>query len=162
LILLMSGEGVSDIGACDNQSVFCECPSFIPGPMAIFVDQLVEAKFSYSCLEFGCIRFISEHALSLLGKGLVKPKSPKLSGKRNKKETRFFERNSQALAIKAKALSTELNDEVISILFRDADGPASSSRGDYEAKRDSMLRLDIVRCKREPIQPLRFARKCLR
>ncbi|MDX8407205.1 MAG: hypothetical protein R8L58_02350 [Mariprofundaceae bacterium] len=134
MILLLSGEGPSDMGRCDHQN------GFKPGPMALFVDQLVERHLAFSCLETGCVRFISEHALSIFGKSLVQRKSPRLPGKKHQKETGFFERNAQALAVKANALATELGDEVISVLFRDADGTASACRGLYEAKRDSMLR----------------------
>jgi len=112
----------------------------MPGPMAIFVDQLIAARFHYSCLEMGCVRFISEQSLARIGKDLVKKRRPVLPGKKKKRETGYFERNARALAVKAKSLMAELGDEVVSILFRDADGTASTCRGLYEDKRDSILR----------------------
>jgi len=140
LILLLSGEGPTDIGACSMPVESCDGESFIAGPMAIFVDQLVESKIGYSLLATGGVRFISEHGLSLIAKSLVKRKSPRLPGRKKQKETGYFEKNARALAIKAQTLAAELKDEVISILFRDADGTASTVRGLYEDKRESMLR----------------------
>ncbi|MDQ6951647.1 MAG: hypothetical protein Q9M26_08290 [Mariprofundales bacterium] len=134
MILLLSGEGPSDMGRCDHQN------GFKPGPMALFVDQLVERHLAFSCLETGCVRFISEQALTDFGKKLVQRKSPRLPGKKYQKETCFFERNAQALAVKAQELAAEVSDEVISVLFRDADGTALTCRGLYEKKRDSMVR----------------------
>lgn len=141
MILLLSGEGKTDIGECDNLSGFCESEHFVAGPMAIFIDQLVEDIVGYSCLDFGSIRFISEHELSTLGKNcLVQKKRPSLPGKKKSKETGCFERNARALALKAKLLISELDDEVVAVLFRDADGTVSTGRGLYEKKRESMIR----------------------
>jgi len=141
VILLLSGEGSSDIGKCSIPINFCDTSLFVPGPMAFFVDQLFESKLNYSLLDMGGIRFISEHGLSLIAKKtLVNRKRPRLPRKNKQKETLYFEKNARALAIKAKALSTECKDEVVSVLFRDADGTASTIRGLYEAKRESMFR----------------------
>lgn len=140
MILLLSGEGKTDIGECGNQSRYCDVESFVPGPMAIFIDQLVEKKLQFSCLENGYVRFINEHALAAIGKGLAKKRRPSMPSKKKRKETLYFELNARALAVKAKLLMAELKDEVIAVLFRDADGTASTTRGLYETKRDSMLR----------------------
>jgi len=140
LILLLSGEGKTDIGECGNQAEQCGMENFVPGPMAIFIDQLVEKKFQFSCLEAGNVRFINEHTLAAIGKGLVNKKKLHPPGKKKKKETLYFELNARALAVKAKSLMAELKGEVIAVLFRDADGTASTIRGLYEAKRESMLR----------------------
>jgi len=63
-----------------------------------------------------------------------------LPGTRRKKETQYFERNARALARAAHALAQEKNDSVVAVLFRDADGTHSSSRGLWENKRDSIVR----------------------
>ncbi len=140
MILLLSGEGASDIGKCSISIDFCDTNLFVPGPMALFVDQLLESKLNYSLLDMGAIRFISEHGLSLIAKSLVNRKRPRLPRKNQQKETIYFEKNARALAIKAKTLAIECKDEVVSVLFRDADGTASTMRGLYEAKRESMFR----------------------
>jgi len=140
VILLLSGEGSSDIGKCSSPKNFCDTSLFVPGPMAFFVDQLFESKLNYSLLDMGGIRFISEHGLSLIAKSLVNRKRPRLPRKNKQKETMYFEKNARALAIKAKELTIECKDEVVSVLFRDADGTASTIRGLYEAKRESMFR----------------------
>ena len=140
MILLLSGEGKTDIGECGNHSECCDAGNFLPGPMAIFIDQLVKAKLQFSCLEFNCVRFISKHQLIEIGEGLRQKRQMTLPGKKKQRETGYFEKNARALAVAAKKLMTQLDDEVISVLFRDVDGTRSTKRGLYEAKRDSMLR----------------------
>lgn len=42
MILLLSGEGPSDIGSCMAATGECEGEDFRPGPMALLIDRLVE------------------------------------------------------------------------------------------------------------------------
>ena len=136
--LLLSGEGVSDMGACHPAMDFCESTEFKPGPMAWFVDQYVELKLHYSHIDTQLVRFIGKHKLTELSKSLAHKKKLKLSGSKQKKETLYYRRNARALAIEAKKLELELNDTVVAVLFRDADGTQSSGRGEWQAKWDSM------------------------
>ena len=43
MFFLLSGEGVTDIGAGKNNAGVCEGDDFLVGPMAVIVDQVVEA-----------------------------------------------------------------------------------------------------------------------
>ena len=136
--LLLSGEGLSDMGACNPAMDFCESEEFKAGPMAWFVDQCIEQKLGYSLIENQYVRFIGKHKLAELGKSLVQKKKPSLRGSKRKKETLYYRRNARALAIEAKKLEQALNDTVVAVLFRDADGTQSSERGEWQAKWNSM------------------------
>lgn len=114
-----------------------EAGAFLPGPMALLADQWIETYLNYSVIEAGTVSFICETELSTVSKQ-IKPLSRR--GKKSQKETRFYYRNSRALAQLAKNKSMEIGDpEMVAILFRDSDGTASTGRGEWQAKYDSML-----------------------
>jgi len=69
--LLLSGEGISDIGRCEPTAEYCEIPKFKVGAMAWFVDQCVEEKIGFSHIEYGLVRFISKIKLTELSKSLA-------------------------------------------------------------------------------------------
>lgn len=137
--LLLSGEGISDMGRCEPAAEYCESPEFKAGAMAWFVDQCVEEKMEFSHIEYGLVRFISKTKLTELSKLLGSKKKLGLGGKKHQKDTLYYQRNAKALAIEAKKLETEKKDTVIAVLFRDGDGTQSSSRGEWQAKWDSMI-----------------------
>lgn len=62
-----------------------------------------------------------------------------LKGKKKPAETKYYFENARALANAAKTKSTEIDDKVVAILFRDADGTASANRGNWDNKRQSMI-----------------------
>ena len=139
MMLLLSGEGPTDIGSCKNPTTPCVGEQFHPGPMAIIVDYLAEQKCGYSLLDSGAICFIDEHSLSLYGKSLLVRRSPRLPGVKMDKDTGYFRRNAQALGIKAKELE-KLNElPVVSVLFRDSDGSNSSTRSLWHDKFQSII-----------------------
>lgn len=137
MLLLVSGEGATDIGKLNgNPRQPCCGEGFLPGPMAWFVDQITSGKMGYSFLESDYMYFVAETKLSHCTKDL---KPPSLPGKRRATETAYFFRTARALACIARTLAQETGDEVVAVLFRDADGTQSAGRGDWRAKFDSML-----------------------
>lgn len=138
--LLLSGEGATDIGVCHSGLKQCDCAEFQIGPMSLVVDQLMEASqgYEFSYLQNGCFSYVSE---SFLAENKPKPakKGIRLRGKKKPPETQYYYENARALAVAAKLKAEELNDTVIAVLFRDADGTASANRGEWKHKRDSMI-----------------------
>jgi hypothetical protein len=130
MILLVSGEGKSDIGTMDFSQ-------FIPGPMTYMADQWIERKFGYSLIESKAVRFIAKPELSEIAKSFKKTSK---TGKKSKKETRYFYQNARALSHKANKLNEEEQTDIIAILFRDADGTASADRGEWGVKHQSILK----------------------
>jgi hypothetical protein len=140
MFFLLSGEGVTDIGVGKKNSAVCEREDFFVGPMAIIVDQVVEPAYDFSILDIGCCGFVSEAYIAKRASGLkaVKKKA-RFPGKKRAKETRYFFNNARILARIAKEQEKKRDDEVVAILFRDSDGTASSGRGLWDEKRQSVL-----------------------
>jgi len=127
MFLLLSGEGASDIGTQDDEI----------GPMTKFIDKWIARHSGYSLIEVGSYTIVTKQTLSETAKREIKPLSKK--GKKQLSETRYFYKNARALALLAKRKGEELDLTVIPVLFRDADGTASSDRGEWRDKRQSML-----------------------
>ncbi len=139
MFFLLSGEGVTDMGAGQGSATICEGEEFLVGPMAKIVAKVVEAKHDYSILDGAC-GFVSESGLvHRAGELKATKKQMGLPGKKQAKETRYFFNNARILARYAKEKATALEDEVVAVLFRDADGTASAGRGEWDDKRKSML-----------------------
>ena len=62
-----------------------------------------------------------------------------LRGKKKPAETKYFFENARALASIARNKATEVDDNVIAVLFRDADGTSSAGRGNWNDKRNSII-----------------------
>jgi len=136
MLLLVSGEGVTDMGRC-IVSDQCSGQGFEAGPMAWLVDQIVEARMDYSVLSVGLMTFVSESRVSKRSKSL-KPMT--LAGRKRKQETTYFFRNARAMAKLAQELAKKENDEVVAVLFRDTDRTRSSKRGEWQDKWDAMVK----------------------
>jgi len=141
MYLLLSGEGLSDIGICIPSADCCNRNGFSEGPMALMVDQLVEEFQDYemSHLETERVSYVSESYLAA-NRLPAKRKSMSLKGKKKPAETKYFFENARALAAASKVKSAEVGDNVVAILFRDADGTASAGRGNWNDKRKSMIK----------------------
>ncbi len=135
MLLLVSGEGPSDIG---NQVHGGKGPVFSHGPICLILDKLLESVFQFSLLDSGLVVFVHKTELLAIeekrrGRQFSAP------GKRKSKETGYYYENARRLALKAAQLGDESGDVVIPVLFRDADGTQSSGRGEWQAKWQSML-----------------------
>ena len=93
MLLLLSGEGKSDLGCCDMGLSHCSGEQFTLGPMAWFVDQLIEDKLDFSHIDNSCCCFISEKQLTEISKRSLQPS--RFPGKKQKKETGFFYKNAR-------------------------------------------------------------------
>ncbi len=139
MYFLFSGEGVTDLGECADSAVACEANEYQPGPMTVIVDHMVQSRHHYSLLEVGCIGFVTRHTLVDQASGLkAARKAARLPGKKRAKETRYFYNNARVLARIVKEREGARKDEVVAVLFRDAD-TATAGRGPWAEKRQSML-----------------------
>ncbi len=139
MFFLLSGEGVTDMGAGQGAATICEGQDFLVGPMASLVARVVEARHDYSILDGAC-GFISEGRVADRAEELKAVKKRlRLPGKKQAKETRYFFNNARILARFAREKAADLHDDVVAVLFRDSDGTASAGRGDWHDKRESML-----------------------
>ncbi len=128
MFLILSGEGASDIGLSNDEL----------GPMTKLVDLWIIKQIGYSLIEGNHYTIISEQNLTKKAKE-IKPRSQK--GKRQNSETRYFYKNARALALLSQQKAQELGNDtpLVIVLFRDADGTASSDRGVWADKWRSIL-----------------------
>jgi len=137
--LLISGEGPSDIGTCNNSQGVCMDGEFSPGPMAIWLKRLWEALAGYDLLETpGAIVFVSKKTLAQDAKQ-SSGRMQALRGKSKQVETGLYFSNTKQLGLRAKALSRDDDVPVMAVFFRDTDGTQSASGQAWRTKWDSML-----------------------
>jgi hypothetical protein len=139
MYFLLSGEGVTDMGAARGNTEICEGEHFFVGPMAVIVAKIVESKHGYCILDGKC-GFVSENRLSRRAKELFRSKKKLvLPGKDRATETAQFYKTARALSRMAHDKSSELKDQVVAVLFRDTDGNASDGKRLWEEKWNSMI-----------------------
>lgn len=154
MIVVLSGEGISDLGGCVNDQGECRLPDFMCGPMTRFVDKEIERSIGYSLLESTpeCYIFVSKKELVTAAQRLREnKKSMSLTGrKRPGVETGFFYLNARMLGDRTKQLAQEHNGPAIAVLFRDCDGTRSASASLWEDKvksiRDGFSDAGLGRC----------------
>lgn len=139
MYFLFSGEGPTDLGLCAHEADSCEGSEYLHGPMTVMVDHIVQHRHDYSLLESGHFGFVSRQLLVKRASELkAAKKSLRLPGKKRVKETRYFFTNARVVASIANEREVELKDDVVAVLFRDAD-TATAGRGDWDEKHRSML-----------------------
>jgi hypothetical protein len=138
MILVLSGEGASDLGA---RIPTARGPEFVPGPMAWIVDQLLEKadKLNYSILALhasgaDCIHFVSEADLTAFGsrRPFFLPRGSDGVG------NQFFRKQAYLLGKHTKVIANDRNTQAMAVFFRDADGTRSSPSSEWECKLNSM------------------------
>ncbi len=144
MYFLFSGEGPSDLGSGWSGSHIHEhlAGHFKPGPLAHLIDQMIQQAEGFSPLDSLHCGFVSENTLGER-KSELNPikKAAKLPGVKREKESIYFYNHARVLARIARKKSVDLDQEpVVAILFRDADGTASASRGNWANKHGSILR----------------------
>lgn len=128
MYIVLSGEGPSDLGVS------------MPGPISWLINGYIEVRLGYSILDSsGSSFFVPEGTLAKIAKSLpthFRGKKADASGMGS--ETRYYYKNARALGIWIR--QQNFDAPVLALLFRDADGTASSGRGEWIAKRRSMAR----------------------
>lgn len=137
MIVVLSGEGRSDLGACRNAQGHCSGDTFAPGPMTMLVDQEIASHFDYSPLELApeTYLYVSETWLSERKKNSRKMS---LTGQKRGQETGYFYINAWMLGEAAKDFEQLHNDIAIAVLFRDSDGTHTAGASEWSAKWQSM------------------------
>jgi len=141
MIVILSGEGPTDLGQCNDAQAICSDEHFQIGPMTVLVDQILEQRLLYSPKSIpGCFQYVSEAALKdreLLRKN--ERKNSSFVGKKRDQETGYFYINAWMLGNIALEMEFSHTDQAIAILFRDCDGTRSTKKGLWEAKWKSMV-----------------------
>ena len=137
--LLVSGEGPSDIGTCNNAQGVCLNGDFSPGPMTIWLLRLWEMCMGYDLLSVpDALLFVSEKALAQEAKQ-AGGRLQRLRGKSKAAETGLYFTNAMQLGLEAKKLEGIADSAVMAVLFRDTDGTCSAPGQLWNTKWQSML-----------------------
>ena len=141
MIVLLSGEGPTDLGQCNNAQGQCRGEDFEAGPMTILLDQLIQnSRLGYSLLDIPeAYRYVDETALKQRADDR-KRQGNKASfvGKKHGKETGYFYINAWMLGEIAQEHEAEANDVAVAVLFHDCDGTRSAKSGIWQDKWNSM------------------------
>lgn len=144
MILLLSGEGATDIGQ-SARGGSCLGKEFQPGPMARLVEQLLESCLGYAILDHArqhdevMLYFVDKSDLGRRARTLKNPKSQFLTGLESRTGTLFHRKSAYALALWAKEIEKEKNETVLAVFFRDSDGTQRCPRTNWHDKRDSII-----------------------
>ena len=94
MIVILSGEGPTDLGQCNNAQGQCRGENFAVGPMTVILDRLIEqSRLSYSLFHVpDGYRFVSENALEVRAaeRKQQKIKLASFVGKKRGEETGYF------------------------------------------------------------------------
>lgn len=137
--LLISGEGPSDMGACNNAQGHCSDGDFNRGPMAVWLARLWEAMVDYNLLDTPeAVVYVTEKALAQKAKESG-TRMQRQRGKKQPAETGLYFSNARQLGLMAQQLAGDSADKVMAVLFRDADGTRSAPGQMWQSKWDSMV-----------------------
>lgn len=142
MLLILSGEGPSDIGACKEPIGLCRNGDFQPGPMALLVDQGISERLNYSVLTSapGCVLFVAKRRLAEKTAELKKSRrNLSLTGKKRGQETAYYVKNALAFGLIALEIENEEGDIGPAVFFRDTDGTHSTPGADWLNKCGSIL-----------------------
>ncbi len=143
LHIVVSGEGKSDIGYCDNSALNCEIPKFQPRAMMLMIDKLIAQflepylKYEHSVIDYKQVTYVSKQALH----NNTNRKNAFLRSKKYGQGTAFYFNNAMTLAKISQEKQKEIGNTIpiISILFRDSDGTNSAINSHYDDKIESMI-----------------------
>ncbi|MEI6707756.1 MAG: hypothetical protein WCK96_11545 [Methylococcales bacterium] len=141
MIVILSGEGKSDLGQCKNAQGICSGDDYQLGPMAVLVDQMLEQRLGYSLRIIPeAFQYISESALEDREEQR-KNENRKVSlvGKKREQETGYFYTNAWMIGETALEKEVSCGDKVVAILFHDCDGSRSAKSGLWDSKWKSMI-----------------------
>lgn len=139
MILVLSGEGPTDLGRCHHGGGQCQGNEFAFGPLGLIADQLI-AQHSGVPLRDSLehIHYATKTRLGEKAKSLPLRLQPARS-KKKAAETGYFFSNAMALGHIALDLERQTGHRAVAILHRDFDSTRSAKTGLWELKQKSML-----------------------
>ena len=142
MILLLSGEGPTDLGASPI-AIGCRGDEFVVGPMGRVVEKVLAPIVNYDVVDLartaGCeamLHFVPKTHLALIGKS--EPKKARFAGLKGTKGTRFHFKLAELLGRYAHEIEKQHGEPVLAVFFRDADATNSTPRTEWQEKWDSI------------------------
>jgi len=142
MMLLLSGEGPTDLGSCTFGLATCENESgFEIGPLTVMIDQIIEQQLGYSLRSIpNYIRYIGKQELGIQAKAQSGGRKLRLRGPDTPSETGYFEIPARSLGQIAVDLENERGVPVVAVLFHDSDGTNTAPRLLWDIKHSSIVR----------------------
>lgn len=137
MLLLLSGEGPSDLGCCAMPIGQCDGDAFDAGPMAVLVDQIVQEVLCYSVLSDvpASLRYVSKQFLGeAIGEQRQNKRMVALTGKKRAEETGYFMKMAWVFGTLAQQIEAVEGDCAVAVFFRDSDGTRSIPDGAWAEK----------------------------
>ena len=142
MILLLSGEGPTDIGASPVASD-CRGDTFIAGPMARIIEKVLTPILSYEVVEYaraegceGMLHFVPEKQLKHLEP--TEPKKVRFAGLKGTQGTKYHFKFAELLGQHALKIEAKEGEPVLAVFFRDADATNSTPTTEWQQKWDSI------------------------
>lgn len=144
MILLLSGEGSTDLGSCDLSLSQCSndiSGHFLYGVLTHIIDIIFNSEMGYSLQDIpDTIYYIDKSLLTVNSKASSFGRNlNNMRGVKKSPETGYYYNNAKALGLMASELQKDKECPVIAILFRDSDGTRSASNNDWQVKYNSMV-----------------------
>ena len=141
MMLVLSGEGPTDLGCCSGPVDSCTGDDFKPGPLAIIVDKLLEAPMGYRPLQVhpDGVHFISKTRVLRRARDGAQRRGFAFIGKKRGQETGTFYVAAWMLGELAVELEAAHQDRSIAVLHRDSDDRADGPHDGWDQKFRSML-----------------------
>jgi hypothetical protein len=127
MLLVLSGEGATDIGGSKDGSDECGLDAFAVGPLALLICREIERQIDYSPLHTGLVFWVSKLALSKIARSLRRSPEIAFPGAKSEKEMLAHVRAAEALALRAKEIETRESCPAVAVLFHDSDGTRADS-----------------------------------
>lgn len=139
MMLVLSGEGPTDLGCCRAPVEHCAGDDFAVGPLAIIVDRLAESTLGYRPWQVhpASVHCVSKEGLQRRARD-GKRKGFAFIGKKREQETGYFYVAAWMLGELALGLEAEHEDLSIAVLHRDSDDRSDQPDVLWESKFTSM------------------------
>lgn len=142
MMLVLSGEGPSDLGRCRTPAGLCSGDDFARGPLAVLLDQMLELKpkFRYRPIQTSadCVCFVPKAELLQRQKQRKERGGISLVGKKREQETGYFFTNAWMFGEIAVEQEQARNDRGIAVFHRDSDPTGSTHHSEWSDKSKSI------------------------
>lgn len=139
MLVVLCGEGPTDLGSCNNGLGTCQDTAFQIGPLCVIIDQILSPVLQYSLLDVpGSYRYFSRGYISAWSKA-NQPRMRPSRGLCSPPEVGIYRASAYALAEITKDIERAEGRTALAILFRDIDGTNSSGANVWGVKRAAIL-----------------------
>ena len=140
-MVVLSGEGPTDMGRCRGPVDCCTGEAFEAGPLAVIVDRVLAATLDYRPLQVHPqgVHFIGKARVMQRARDGAQRRGFAFIGKKRGQETGYFYLAAWMLGELALELEAAYTDSSIAVLHRDSDDRADGPNDLWERKFKSML-----------------------